>query len=146
MKSVRSVIRLAIWAAFLAYGSLIVLLSHQPGDQEHMKALEHVDKLAHVVEFAIFSILLALTLWTVCEKHIALMVIGGSLLFAISDEIHQSFVPYREASAGDVLADMAGVFVGVLLFTLARARLDREWRRFADKGAQESNSIYGQRQ
>jgi VanZ family protein len=34
-----------------------------------------------------------------------------SLLYAISDEIHQSFVPFRTASFRDVIIDCVGIFL-----------------------------------
>ncbi len=46
------------------------------------------------------------------------MLIGWIMasLYGISDEIHQSFVPMRDASEGDVPADIIGAFVGAVLF------------------------------
>src|SRR5699024_8740368 len=41
-----------------------------------------------------------------------------SLLYAISDEWHQSFVPGRGAQAIDVLIDCAGALTGILLLLL----------------------------
>jgi VanZ family protein len=35
------------------------------------------------------------------------------LVFAVLDEIHQSFVPHRDASGFDVLLDMIGLGLGV---------------------------------
>jgi len=39
-----------------------------------------------------------------------------SALFGISDEIHQSFVPFRTADPMDVLADILGSIAGVYLY------------------------------
>ena len=41
-----------------------------------------------------------------------------SILFAISDEIHQHFVPGRSAQVIDVLVDSAGALAGILFFLL----------------------------
>ena len=41
------------------------------------------------------------------------------ILWAISDEIHQSFVPGRDASALDVMADAVGFALSVLLLLAA---------------------------
>lgn len=51
----------------------------------------------------------------------AVIIEAGSvtLLFAFLDEFHQSFVPYRDPSIGDVLADIVGGAVGIALFSLA---------------------------
>ena len=42
----------------------------------------------------------------------------AACLFGISDEIHQSFVPYREAEIVDALADVAGSICGVCFYNL----------------------------
>ena len=39
-----------------------------------------------------------------------------SSLYGISDEIHQYFVPYRDADLMDVLADMLGGLMGVYIY------------------------------
>jgi VanZ family protein len=42
-------------------------------------------------------------------------VILGGLVFAGADEVHQGFVPGRELSLGDFLADAAGLSLGYAL-------------------------------
>jgi len=44
------------------------------------------------------------------------------VLWAVSDEFHQSFVPGRDASALDVVADTVGFGLSLALFALAGAR------------------------
>lgn len=39
-----------------------------------------------------------------------------SSLYGISDEIHQYFVPYRDADLMDILADTLGVVMGVYFY------------------------------
>ena len=46
----------------------------------------------------------------------ALMAVGLCTAYGASDEYHQSFVPQRDASAGDVAKDFGGATAGVLLF------------------------------
>ena len=41
-----------------------------------------------------------------------------SVLFAVSDEIHQLFVPGRGGQVKDVLIDSAGAFIGILMYLL----------------------------
>lgn len=43
---------------------------------------------------------------------------GGAVLYAISDEVHQLYVPGRGAQASDVLIDSAGALTGILLYAL----------------------------
>ena len=49
--------------------------------------------------------------------------IGG--LYAVSDELHQYFVPGRSCELRDVLIDTAGVLLGIALLHLLRCLIDR---------------------
>lgn len=44
------------------------------------------------------------------------LVVGWCLLYAISDEVHQSFVSGRNAAVVDVMIDMTGVLFAVWLY------------------------------
>ena len=46
------------------------------------------------------------------------MVLILSVLYAFSDEFHQSFVPGRDATLKDVLYDTAGIFFSVFVYSL----------------------------
>ncbi len=114
----------------------IFLLSHQPGETLPLPALPGLDKLAH---FAVYG-LLAATLIRACRPamrqtrpgRVAAIAIIWCLLYGITDEFHQSFVPGRFAGVGDILADTLGaltVSVGWLLVrrTGTRAATEGEW-------------------
>ena len=45
-----------------------------------------------------------------------ILVVFICFLYGISDEVHQAFVPGREASVGDLLADVAGAAIVVALW------------------------------
>ncbi|NIW80004.1 MAG: VanZ family protein, partial [Calditrichae bacterium] len=47
--------------------------------------------------------------------YILIAIIIG-IVYGISDEYHQSFVPGRFADVVDALADTLGIIIGVLLF------------------------------
>ena len=49
------------------------------------------------------------------RPRLGLLVVGA--LFAVSDEWHQSFVPHRDPSYGDLTADLAGLTLGYFLAT-----------------------------
>ena len=51
----------------------------------------------------------------------ALCAFTFSLLYACTDEFHQSFIPGRSATVRDVLIDCIGIALSVLLITAARA-------------------------
>lgn len=48
---------------------------------------------------------------------ISISLITG-IIYAISDEIHQHFIPGRAAMFGDVIIDSMGILLGVLLVML----------------------------
>ena len=92
-----------------------------------------VRKCAHVTEFAI----LALLLWRGARATIykqsagwnqkaAMFAAACAVLFAISDEFHQSFVPGRQGAAMDVLIDSVGVVGGLFCLWLA-GRWRKRW-------------------
>jgi VanZ family protein len=68
------------------------------------------DKLAHAAFFSIFAFLLA--------RFVGLpitLVIMLALLVGAADEIHQIFLPGREAGLDDWLADAVGACLGLIL-------------------------------
>ena len=72
-------------------------------------------KLAHAVEFAILGALLVRAF-----RH-AWAAIALGAAYAASDELHQHFVPGRQAALTDVVIDSIGVAVGVLAWRRACA-------------------------
>lgn len=119
----------------LAWAALIWYLSDQPG-LDIPPAFPMQDKLLHLIAYGVLGFLVmgtrrlpfngvlkksparvfqhgvntfpTLTYWTVCVLCI---------LYGILDEVHQSFVPGRDASVYDVYADVTGALLGAWLFT-----------------------------
>lgn len=93
-----------------------------------------VKKSAHMVEYGILSLLLyrALINSGVKKKWSLVIPIVFSLLYGISDEFHQSFVPGREPKVRDVVFDTIGSVLVILyiwkLLPKAPKRL-RNWAR-----------------
>ena len=78
-------------------------------------------KVCHFSEYFIFGILLfsfliVLNHYTLLKC--SLFSIGISILYAASDEFHQTFVNGRSGQVRDVLIDSLGAFVGTLLVTI----------------------------
>ena len=73
-------------------------------------------KTAHFVEYAVLSVLVyrALIQSGIGSKKAVAISIVFSILYAISDEWHQSFTPGREPKVRDVLIDSVGVLFGSL--------------------------------
>ena len=79
-----------------------------------------VSNLLHIPLFAGLAFLLLLTFsngrWkSPASNKTYAMVFGAATLYAISDELHQSFVPGRSASIADVGLDVIGIATVVLL-------------------------------
>ena len=69
-------------------------------------------KMAHFAEYMVLGFFM--TLYTRgSKKELAIVFLIG-FLFAVSDEIHQYFVPGRYCQLKDVLIDSAGVLTGIL--------------------------------
>ena len=102
------------WLPVVAWAILIFALSSVPDLGTGLGGWDLLlRKLAHVAEYAILGALLARAVsspWTAVTL---------GTIYAISDELHQHFVPGRQASALDVAIDAAGVAVGVLAIRVA---------------------------
>jgi len=93
-------------AAFL-YMAAIFALSSLPGSEVGIPP--PWDKLAHFSEYALLGFLLGRGTGN------APLAFALAALYGVSDEVHQAFVPGREASALDWLADAAGALIGAFL-------------------------------
>lgn len=86
--------------------------------------IKNIDKAFHVLEYLPFGFLLArafIQQWPAVK--IWQVVIICSLLYGISDEYHQSFVPGRESGSIDVIADTIGGFSGAWIFLFLQKRV-----------------------
>ena len=109
------------WLPLILYCLFIYIQSDHPSP-EQIPTFPYVDKVLHVTAYGIMGILFYRAYQTLRLKDnikmlMFLSVISASL-YGISDEIHQSFVPFREAEVADVIADMIGALSGVCLYQL----------------------------
>ena len=83
-----------------------------------LNKIEHfIRKLAHFSLYTVVGILVMSLMSTYKIeqiKRISISLLTG-VLYAISDEVHQSFVPGRGPSVQDVLIDSLGVIFGILV-------------------------------
>ena len=106
---------LLLWLPVVAWAALIFALSSIPNLSTAEGVLGDVlSSGAHAVEYAIFAVLLLRAL----DARLAAFAAG--IAYAITDEIHQSFVPGRVASGIDLLVDAVGLAVGIVLLERAR--------------------------
>lgn len=98
------------WALVFAWAVLIFTLSSIPDLGTGLGGWDlGLRKLAHAAEFAVLGFLLARAVGP------GRLAFGLGVAYAVSDELHQHFVPGRQGSPLDVLVDTIGVALGVLL-------------------------------
>lgn len=139
-------LKMAIWALTILWMAVIFYFSHQPAEvskEESGKVLIQMDlitekdisvegdrrifllqyyirKTAHVTVFFVLGSLLALSIngnRLKGFKAYAAAYLSGTL-YAVSDEVHQIFIPGRGPLVKDVMLDSIGVFIGVLITAL----------------------------
>ena len=98
----------AVWASFIFF------LSSQPS-LPSPGSLN--DKQAHALAYGVLACLclMGLTGWRWRRIAGASLVVAfvAAVLFGISDEVHQAFVPGRSPDAADVAADAAGAAIAL---------------------------------
>lgn len=117
------------WGPLCGYAGLIFYLSSQPHPEEDLPSFVGLfsDKVLHGIEYAVLGGLCYRALrWGTNESWgsaaLPLAVLFASL-YGISDEVHQSFVPFRESSWLDWVADTIGATAGAV----AMSRLGGLW-------------------
>jgi VanZ family protein len=108
--------------------ALIYWLSSLPdvGIQESPRLIQLLWNLAHIPVFAALAYGVLKTLSGSApagpDRYLAAFFITGGL--AALDEWHQSFVPGRSVSAGDLLLDLTGIAVALLVVRLRSLPID----------------------
>jgi len=106
-----------LWLPVVAWAALIFALSSVPDLGTGLGGWDLLlRKLAHAAEYAVLG---ALLLRATGRRGLA-FALGG--LYAISDELHQMFVPGRMGRPLDVAIDALGVACGVLVWQSTRHR------------------------
>jgi VanZ family protein len=107
------------WLLAVAWMGVIFLLSAQPDLAFAPEAwkIEPVSLAAHFIEYMI----LAALLWQAVSRSGArgrralAVAFALTVLYALSDEFHQMFVPGRVADVRDVLTDVTGALVALAI-------------------------------
>ncbi|NQT95799.1 MAG: VanZ family protein [Candidatus Omnitrophica bacterium] len=104
------------WFPVIAYCALIFIFSSMPKPPEVIPLFPHADKVLHFIEYTIlgFLVIRALAFSNKDQKalNLRVMAITLAVLYALSDEFHQSFVPNRHADILDLISDSLGAFIG----------------------------------
>jgi VanZ family protein len=113
---------LVVWVAVIFGMSSIPRL--KPPDIDLPVGL---DKIAHLLEYSVFALLFYRGLTYPGRRprwHLLLIVLFTGAAIAAMDEMYQSYIPGRDSSALDLLADVTGIVAGTLaafLVHLARS-------------------------
>ncbi len=106
----------SLWLPVAAWAVVIFAFSSIPSLNSGLGGWDYVlRKAAHMTEYAI----LALLLWRALGSE--LPAIAATIAYAITDEVHQSFVRGRHGSPVDVAIDAAGALVGLLVLRRLRS-------------------------
>ncbi|MCM3567282.1 VanZ family protein [Neobacillus mesonae] len=114
----RSFLKWGLRVLPLLYMAIIWIQSSLPSDQfvelPDSKLDHTIKESLHLIEFAILYVLLVLAFLTrkrsfTTGLNLACAIFAG--LYGISDEIHQSFYPYRSSSLFDLVKDFTGIAV-----------------------------------
>jgi VanZ family protein len=110
------------WIPLIAWMGLIFYLSAQP-DLPRPEADwlgDFVGMGGHAFVFGVLAVLWARLLGT--RRHRLLLAFLLTMLYAVSDEFHQSFVPGRHTDPLDVLWDGVGAILALVLWACLRRR------------------------
>ncbi len=115
--------QLVRWVPVLVWMGLIFYLSAQPDLPHHPQGIVDViiKKTGHMAEYGVLA---GLVWWAWPSsggqrpRRVSVYALMLSALYAISDEVHQFFVPGRTAMWFDVGFDVAGVVLSLLLISV----------------------------
>ncbi len=100
------------WFATAGYMAFIYFLSSRHFPVPHFFPA-NFDKLAHILIYIPLAFFFFISLSkTGLNKYVFLISFMLAGIYGITDELHQYFVPGREAAAGDAVADFFGAFLG----------------------------------
>ncbi len=107
------------WLPLLLWMGLIFVVSAQPSLPQYENGLVDwfLKKIAHVVEYGILAWLWWRALrYTFDDKLVLVcMAFAVTVLYAITDEYHQTFVSGRHGQISDVFIDLVGAIGGLVI-------------------------------
>ena len=116
---------LIYWLPLIIYGLAIYIQSDYPSP-EKIPSWTFSDKILHFGAYGLLGILFIRAYETLplsINKTLRVLIsIGSATLYGISDEIHQYFVPFREAEIMDVVANTIGSICGVFFYHLWKSQ------------------------
>jgi VanZ family protein len=114
------------WELTGLWALVIFALSSIPGKAlPPVQLFAGIDKVAHLAIYAVLgglAFVAARKTWTLSRPSTVLIATALALLYGVTDEIHQLFVPARSADPLDVAADGLGALLGAIAATWGSAR------------------------
>lgn len=103
-----------LWLPVILYAGFIFYLSSisQPPGRYFFP---QQDKIIHIAEYLVFALLLTRAIkntYRLSDFRLFLVVVLLTLLYGLSDEFHQMFVPMRTSEMADAIADGLGGILG----------------------------------
>jgi VanZ family protein len=110
---------LKLWPPVFIWCGFIFYLSNIPGLNTGWGIWDFIlRKIAHMLEYFILAALLYRAFkgsFKLSAFHLTFWPLFLSFLYAVSDEVHQSFVPTRSPSVKDVLIDSIGIIAFLII-------------------------------
>jgi VanZ family protein len=117
------------WLPVYLFAALIFFLSSLPKLPEPPLELPFLDKIGHLLEYALFGYLLkrgfSNSPRTKLSSHSSFLVVVTAFLYGVSDEVHQIFVPTRNPEVLDLLFDGTGAFLGQFFYNPKKGRKEK---------------------
>lgn len=116
-----------LWAPVIVWAGVIFFFSSIPDLKTELEYDFFLRKVAHVSEYFILTFLLHRAFsgsFNINAIRLFMYPAIFSLLYAISDEIHQYFVLGRNCAFQDVLIDSIGIVIFYIFMVLKKRRLN----------------------
>jgi VanZ family protein len=118
------------WIPIAIILTILTLLSRLPGSQMPEALFPQWDKVVHFIFFGLIALTLSLPISFHLRNRATLiqilLIISICSLIGALDEFHQSFVPYREVSFGDWLADTLGGIAGTCVYYFMQMKIRKK--------------------
>ncbi len=113
-----------LWLPVIAYAILIFWLSSLEKPLGIELEIANIDKLIHLLEYAVFGFLLIRAIRgsdaRLSVSVAVAMAFAIGTLYGLIDELHQTVVPGRFAEVSDFIFDSLGTFIGAMIFNVGR--------------------------
>lgn len=84
-----------------------------------------IRKLAHLTEYFILGLLMINCLKDYKINKIYILSVVFSFIYAITDELHQTFISGRSGEIRDVVIDTIGALIGILIYKYIRKKYEK---------------------